>query len=91
MGIESADPMESVYLFHKSLYVQHIDAVVTNLNIAIRNLGADPANFADRVGLADEAFRNGDFIGAKIEYEAALAIKDDAEVRRRLNLVSSAR
>src|SRR5262249_5854173 len=44
-------------------------------------------SFEDRIKLGDQANKNGDFAGEIVEYEAALKIKDDSEVREKLKKV----
>ena len=51
----------------------------------LRKLGKDPDSFSDRVALGDEATNHGDTKGSIIEYQAALKLKDEPEVRAKLN------
>lgn len=77
--------------FHQAAYInqfldrdQRLKANIEGLEDAIRRLGKDPKNFGDRVELAEQAKKNGDFSGAVIEYGAALLIKDDPKIHRKL-------
>jgi uncharacterized protein YkwD len=79
---------EALPYFHRSLYVSPgAPNVLRNLQSAIDALNMDPAKFEDRVKLADQALASKDYAGAIVEYDAALKIRDDAQVRRKLSTV----
>lgn len=79
-------PAEAIPYFHRALYLDASNQTTQeNLNGLIRKLGKDPDSFSDRVALGDEATNRGDTKGSIIEYEAALKLKDEPEVRAKLN------
>lgn len=79
-------PAEAIPYFHRALYLDASNETTQeNLNGLIRKLGKDPDSFSDRVALGDEATNHGDTKGSIIEYEAALKLKDEPEVRAKLN------
>jgi hypothetical protein len=51
----------------------------------IRKSGKDPSSFDDRLKLGDEASNSGDLDGAVYEYTAALKIKQDDAVQKKLD------
>lgn len=51
---------------------------------AIKSMGKDPNNFLDRVTLGDKAWSDADFVGATMEYAAALRLKNDSAVSLKL-------
>jgi tetratricopeptide (TPR) repeat protein len=50
----------------------------------IRQMGKDPSSFEERVKLAEKANATGDHIGAVVEYRAALELKNDSQIHKRL-------
>jgi TonB family protein len=56
-----------------------------NSKLMIRLLGKNPDNADDRLKLAEEAILEKDYIGAVIELESALALKEDPDIRKKLN------
>jgi tetratricopeptide (TPR) repeat protein len=81
------NPKEAIKQFHKALFYDPTNSTTgANLDGIIRYMGKDPNSFKDRIALANEA-RNAspnDFIGATIEYKAALKIKDDGKTHSSL-------
>jgi TonB family protein len=51
----------------------------------IRQLGKNPDSADDRLKLAEQAILEKDYIGAVVEFESALALKEDPDIRKRLN------
>lgn len=79
-------PEEAIKHFHKAAYLDSANETTSgNLDGIIRMLGRDSLNFADRVTLGDLAVLANDPIGAVVEYQAALAIMDDQDVRKKLD------
>lgn len=79
-------PAEAIPYFHRAIYLDDSNETTQeNLNGLIRKLGKDPDSFSDRVALGDEATNHGDTKGSIIEYQAALKLKDEPEVRAKLN------
>lgn len=85
-GMElQSNPAEAITMFHRALALEPASEQTRgNLEKAIKLAGKDPASFKDRVDLGDQAAKAGDKIGARFEYEQALAIKDDPLVKARI-------
>lgn len=80
-----ANPAEALKQFHQALYLNQTNATtMQNVEGIIRMMGKNPQSFADRVALGDQARLGADFVGAIIEYQAALRIKDDAKIHIKL-------
>jgi hypothetical protein len=78
-------PAEAIPYFHRAIYLDASNETTQeNLLGLIRKLGKDPDSFSDRVALGDEATNCGDTKGSIIEYEAALKLKEDSNVRAKL-------
>jgi tetratricopeptide (TPR) repeat protein len=75
---------EALREFHQALYIQPDPTIVANLNGLLKKIGKDPNNFADRMALGEQAVSKGEFVGAVIEYSAALEIQDDPNVHQKL-------
>ncbi len=72
--------------FHRALYVD-ADNVTTveNLNELLRNrFRLNPKIFRNRTALGDQARTNNDLVGAVVEYRAALKLRDDATIHKKL-------
>ncbi|MBX9693790.1 MAG: TonB family protein [Cyanobacteria bacterium] len=83
-------PKDAIKIFHKALALDPTnDKTRTNLDTMIAYLGKDAKSFKDRVALADQALSEGDKLGAKLEFEAALAIKQDPEIQQKLQALIS--
>ncbi len=79
------NPPEALKQFHQALYLNQTNATtMQNVDGIIRMMGKNPQSFADRVALGDQARLGADFVGAIIEYSAALKIKDDAKIHIKL-------
>ncbi len=84
----SKTPKEGIKYVHSALIVDSDNKTThENLDSFIQMLGKNPKSFEHRVQLGDVAQTSGDFAGALIEYEAALKIKDNSDVRKKLALV----
>src|SRR6185437_3930872 len=78
-------PAEALKQFHQALYLNMSNATtMQNVDGIIKMMGKDPHSFADRVALGDQARLAADFVGAIIEYSAALKLKDDAKIHVKL-------
>jgi tetratricopeptide (TPR) repeat protein len=55
-----------------------------NLNATIRKMGKNPKRFADRVSLGDQAASDNDLIGAAVEYTAAIGLKSEPTIHKKL-------
>lgn len=83
-------PDEAIKVFHKALALDpRNDSTRTNLDTIIQYMGKNPKNFKDRLDLGNKALAQGDVIGAKIEFEAAIAIKPDPIVQEKLRALAS--
>lgn len=83
---------EALKILHRAYAIDPMNEKTrTNLEAIIQIMGKSPASFKDRVDLANRCVTIGDAIGAKIEYEAALAIKKDPLVIERLQALASGR
>jgi TonB family protein len=80
-----AKPEEALTHYHKALLLDFNDErFKKNADAAIKALGFDPNLFKDRVSIADNAAKGGDFTGAAAEYLVALALKDTPDIQRKL-------
>lgn len=83
---------EAMKILHRAFAIDPTnEKTKTNLEAIIQIMGKNPTSFKDRVDLANRCLAIGDPIGAKIEYEAALAIKRDPMVLERLQALASGR
>jgi tetratricopeptide (TPR) repeat protein len=90
LTVTKQDLQEAITNFHAALfYSPNNKTTRENLESAIRAAGKDPNSFRDRLALADKALKENDFMGAKVEYEAALALKNDLAVRNKLTVLST--
>lgn len=79
------NPKEALKQFHKALYLDLTNTTtMANVEGIIKMMGKNPKSFADRVELGDQARASADFIGAIIEYSAALQLKDDPKLHIKL-------
>ncbi|MBY0552166.1 MAG: TonB family protein [Candidatus Obscuribacterales bacterium] len=85
-GIQEArTPKKCLKFFHRAAWLKPDNpTTIKNLDATIKNLGVNPSSFDDRVQLAKNAERENDFAGAIVEYRAALNIREDANVKKRL-------
>jgi tetratricopeptide (TPR) repeat protein len=87
--LKDKDKLKALKEFH---YAQYLDqdqksTVTANLRGMIKVIGKDPDNFIDRIRLGDQAKLQGFPIGAVVEYRAALKLKDDPQVHKKLGNV----
>jgi TonB family protein len=84
------NPAKQVSYLHKALYYYpHDEDSRKYLNDALKQLGANPESFQDRVSLGDKAQADGDNIGAVVEYLDALKIKDDPVVHEKIQQIKN--
>ncbi len=85
-GLQLKDnPLKAIKQFHRAVYLDRKNvSTKSNLDAIITMLGKNPKLSKDRVALGDEAGKSGDFVGAIIEYESALDIADDPDIRQKL-------
>ena len=82
---QRSNPAEALKQFHQALYLNMSNATtLQNVEGIIRMMGKDPRSYADRVALGDQARLAADFVGAIIEYGAALKLKDDPKLHIKL-------
>lgn len=85
LSIARSNPKQALQLFHKALSFDRNNATtMQNVDGIVRMLGKNPKSFADRAELGDQSRKAGDFVGAIIEYQEALKIKDDAPLHEKL-------
>jgi tetratricopeptide (TPR) repeat protein len=71
--------------FHQAIYLDPDNkTTIGNFNYVLVRLGRKPNNFLDRTKLGDEARTNGDLSGAVVEYLAALKLKNDHQIHKKL-------
>jgi len=76
---------EALKEFHRSIYINPNMSTNGSMNILIRRyFKKDPNKFSDRISLANKAKTDKDLIGAAVEYNAALKLKDDRDVHKKL-------
>jgi TonB family protein len=90
-GLQLKDrPDDAIKVFHKAFALDPgNEKTKINLNTIIQYMGKSPTSFKDRLDLGNKAVAQGDRVGARIEYEAALAIKPDPIVQQKLYAIAS--
>ena len=90
-GLQLKDrPEEAIKVFHKAFALDPTnEKTKTNLDTIIQYMGKNPKVFKDRLDLGNRAIAQGDKLGARIEWEAALAIKPDPIVQQKLSALLS--
>jgi len=90
-GLQLKDrPDEAIKVFHKALALDPAnEKTKTNLDTIIQYMGKNPKVFKDRLDLGNKAIAQGDKLGARIEWEAALSIKPDPIVQQKLSALMS--
>lgn len=85
-GLQLKDrPDEAIKVFHKAFALDPAnEKTKINLDTIIQYMGKNPKVFKDRLDLGNKALNQGDRLGARIEYEAALAIKPDPITQQKL-------
>jgi tetratricopeptide (TPR) repeat protein len=81
------NPLSALSEFDKALFYDPKNwKPLGNAANMMRMLGKNPKLFADRVELGDKDVANKDYLGAVVEYGAALALapKDDSDTRNKL-------
>jgi tetratricopeptide (TPR) repeat protein len=78
-------PMQAIVQFHKAMFLDPTNATTSaNLDGIVGMLRKSPGSFKDRVDLGDQARLSGDFVGAIVEYRAALKLNNDADTHVKL-------
>jgi TonB family protein len=78
-------PKEALRHYHQAMFLNPAnDTLRLNVAANIRILGKDPNSFLDRVSLGDQEFSLGNFVGAAVEYKAALDLHENPAVRSKL-------
>ncbi|MBA4078624.1 MAG: hypothetical protein C0508_26590, partial [Cyanobacteria bacterium PR.023] len=79
------NPMEAIKYFHKAVLLDANNATtLQNLSGIIQKMGKNPRSFADRVAVGDACRKAADFVGAIVEYQEALKLKDDGPLHEKL-------
>ncbi len=88
LSLNKEHPREALVEFHNALFLDPSNETIqANVKGILWITGNDPDSFEDLVVLGDDARRRNDIAGSIIEYKAALEIKSDANVRRKLREV----
>jgi TonB family protein len=78
-------PMEALREFHLAIFVNPSNMTTAqNMSGIIRMMKRDPDSFSERVNLGDQEFSLGNFVGAVVEYKAALELHEEPDVRKKL-------
>jgi len=85
-GLQLKDrPDDAIKVFHKAYALDPMnEKTKINLDTIIQYMGKNARSFKDRLDLGNKAVAQGDRLGARIEYEAALALKQDPIVQQKL-------
>jgi tetratricopeptide (TPR) repeat protein len=75
--IKEHKPEEALKHFHQALYLKENWHAAENIADTIKAMGKNPRSFADRIALGDQAKSDGDLVGAAVEYDAAVRIKNE--------------
>jgi TonB family protein len=85
LQLRKTDTEQAIKHFHAALFYNPNNLTTkNNLESTMRAVGMDPRSFKDRVVLGDKALKEKDYMGAKVEYEAALSIEEGADVQKKL-------
>lgn len=85
LQLAKSNPNEALKQFHQAYYLNKTNATTAqNVEGIIRMLGKDPRDWKTRVAMADQARKDGDFIGAIVEYAESLKLKDDPKIHVKL-------
>ncbi|MBX9573931.1 MAG: tetratricopeptide repeat protein, partial [Candidatus Obscuribacterales bacterium] len=85
LGVYSTtDSDDSLCLLHLSTFLDPSGLGPANLDCVVSSLGKNPRSYEDRLSIGDNALAKGDRIGAIVEYSEALKIRDDAELKKKL-------
>jgi tetratricopeptide (TPR) repeat protein len=78
-------PTQAIVQFHKAMFLDPNNATTSaNLDGIVGMLHKNPNSYKDRVDLGDQARLAGDFIGAIVEYRAAVKLKNDPDTHIKL-------
>jgi TonB family protein len=81
----TTDAKKAMAAFHMACWLDPDNVLAQrNLNNLIEDSGKKADSFYDRIVLADNAKASGDFAGAIVEYNSALKMKNDPELRERM-------
>ncbi len=79
--LRERNPALALRKFHQALFFNPNDAtILQNVEGMIRSMGKNPTNFDARMELGDKELSAKDYVGATMEYAAALRIKYDQKV-----------
>jgi tetratricopeptide (TPR) repeat protein len=86
LAIRDENKIEALKHFEQAQYLLENDHPVVQANLLgmMRVMGKDPDSFTDRVELGNQDKLEGDLVGAVVQYRAALKLKRDPEIHRRL-------
>jgi lipoprotein NlpI len=85
LSLRTKNSVDSLKHFHQAGYLEPKNAFFsTELRAMIKLMGKNPDSFRDRVALGDQAKTDGDTVGAVVEYGAALKLKEDRQIHKKL-------
>lgn len=82
------EPRKALEVFRKAAFLNNgswTSTTTQNIENVMRLIGKKTDSVDDRLALAEEAKAQGDFIGAYVEYSAALKLKNDPLSRKKLD------
>jgi tetratricopeptide (TPR) repeat protein len=90
LAIQNADhPKSALKALHQAQALAPWNPIIrTNIEGVLRIMGQDPKSFQTRVKLAKDCFDLHDYLGALVEYRAALKLRDDSNVKSMLHTVA---
>jgi tetratricopeptide (TPR) repeat protein len=65
------------------------EAVAKNISARMKKIGMDPASFNGRAAYADRLNKNGDLVGAVVEYRIALTIQQDSSTLEKMAAIAA--
>ncbi len=86
--LRNRNKREAFKQFHEAVYLMQGPVNLANLRGMTRVIGKNPDSSIDHVQLGDKARAEGDLVSGVVEYRAALKLKDDPQVRKKLEEVN---
>lgn len=83
-------PEKEISLLHLALYWEPTNmAARQNLSALMQSQGKDPKSPGARISIAEQCLNSNDTVGAIVEYNEALALKEDPAIRSKLSLLKA--
>lgn len=84
----SKDTQECMKDFHMAVWLDPNSTTATeNIDATIKVMKMDPKSVADRIALAEACEKDNDFAGAIVEYRAALKLKSDPDLQKKIDAI----